>query len=606
MSSESPTRPVCVAVLPFENLSDHREDDYFSRGFVEDLITDLAHFRSLQVISSYTSSKVGAEARSVADAVRELDIDYLLRGHLRRVSDQIRLSAQLLDAVGGRIIWANHFDMPMDAIFEIQDEIVEQVVGAISTQIDKVLLAAARKKPLTSLAAYDCWLRGMNQMRLGTPEADLEARRIFKQALEIDPNYSRAYAGLSLSYFNVWSCQLWEKWEETGRKAYAYALEASRLDDTDHVVQMILGSILLYHRQFDQAEAHVDKSLALNANDADCLVQLSFNKTYLGKAAEGEKLFQKAMRLNPYRNIWYYPYGALTLFCQRRYDPFIEMALKAPLTDVWIDLPVFLAVAYYHTDRPREAAGYLDIFIQTFAEKITAGRPPRPDEMVAWLKQANPFKFEDDSQHFIQGVMAAGLGDRGDTGPSLGVKTVPAPSAGSGSNRFIKQEGLWEMTFDGRTVQMPEMKGFIDIARLLAVPENEIHCTELMGSTDSLSEPAFTLDDKARRAYETRIRDLRDEIGEAESMNDLERTEKLNAELDQLTDHLSRSLGLGRRPRKLDADADRARAAVTWRIRNAIRKIESVHPSLANHFSYAIRTGAFCSYTPEKDTHWKL
>jgi TolB-like protein len=606
MPSDAPGRPVCIAVLPFENLSDHREDEYFSRGFVEDLITDLAHFRSLQVISSYTSHKLGTEARQVVDTARELAIDYLLKGNLRRVSDHVRLSAQLLDAAGDQIVWANRFDMPMDAIFEMQDEIVEQVVGAISAQIDKVLLAAARKKPLTSLAAYDCWLRGMNQMRRGTPEADLEARRIFKQALEIDPGYGRAYAGLSLSHFNDWSCQVWEEWEETGRKAYAYALEASRLDDTDHIVQMILGRILLYRRQFDQAEAHVDKSLALNANDADCLVQLAFNKTYLGKAAAGEKLFLRAMRLNPYRNIWYYPYGALTLFCQRRYDPFIEMALKAPLTDVWVDLPAFLAVAYAHTDRQPEAAAYLDIFIDTFAEKITAGRPPRPDEVVAWLKKANPFKYEDDMQHLIQGVMAAGLGDRGGRVPPAGDKGGPANPEDDAANRFARQGGLWEITFDGHTVRMSEMKGFIDISRLLAVPENEIHCTELMGSTDSLSEPEFTLDEKARQAYETRIRELREEIGEAEAMNDLGRTEKLSAELDQLTDHLSRSLGLGRRPRKLGADADRARAAVTWRIRNAIRKIESVHPSLANHFSHAIRTGAFCSYNPEKDTHWDL
>ena len=202
----------------------------------------------------------------------------------------------MLEADGGRIIWAERYDVPMDEIFEIQDEIVGQVVGAISERIDKTLLIEARKKPLTSLAAYDCWLRGMDRMRLGTPDADLEARRIFKQALEIDPNYSRAYAGLSLSHFNGWSCQLWENWEDNERKAYAYALEASRLDDTDHVAQMILGGILLFRRQFDQAETHVDKSLSLNANDADCLVQLAFNKTYLGKAAEGEQLFLKAMR----------------------------------------------------------------------------------------------------------------------------------------------------------------------------------------------------------------------------------------------------------------------------------------------------------------------
>jgi len=131
-------------------------------------------------------------------------------------------------------------------------------------------------------------------------------------------------------------------------------------------------------------------------------------------------------------------------------------------------------------------------------------------------------------------------------------------------------------------------------------------CSELMGTPDSLSEPTPMLDEKARRAYEARIREIQEEIREAEEMNDLGRSEKLNAEFDQLTDHLSKSLGLGKRSCKLDADTDRARAAVTWRIRNAIRKIEAVHPSLANHLNHAIRTGTFCGYKPEKEPHWHL
>ena len=405
------TRKICIAVLPFESLFDQSDEDYFSRGFVEDLITDLAHFQSLQVISSYSSHKIGAEAHNTIDVARELDIDYLLKGNLRRKSDQVRITAQLLDSSDGRIVWAERYDAPMDTIFEIQDEIVERVVSAISTQIDSVLLAAARKKPITSLAAYDCWLRGMSQMRLATPEADKEARRIFKQALEIDPNYSRAYAGISLSFFNDWSCQLWEQYEETGRRAYDYALAASRLDDTDHVVQMILGRILLYRHMYDQAEQHLDKSLNLNANDADTLSSIAYCKTCLGKAAEGEQLFLKALRLNPYRNTWYYPYGAFTYFFQRKYDKCLETALKAPLTDIWVDLPAFLAAAYVYIDMQQEASHYLDIFINTFTEKITFGRRPQSWEIIDWLKKANPFKQESDSQLMIQGIVSAGLED---------------------------------------------------------------------------------------------------------------------------------------------------------------------------------------------------
>ncbi|MGV7222832.1 MAG: adenylate/guanylate cyclase domain-containing protein [Nitrospinales bacterium] len=415
------TLKICIAVLPFENLFDHRGEDYFSRGFVEDLITDLAHFQSLQVISSYSSRKIGAESHSAIGAARELAVDYLLKGNLRHKSEQVRITVQLLDSSDGRIVWAERYDAPMDTIFEIQDDIVERVVGAISTNIDKALLAVARKKPLTSLAAYDCWLRGMDQMRCGTPEADLEARRILKKALEIDPNYSRAYAGLSLSHFNTWSCQLWEQYEETAHRAYDYALEASRLDETDHVVQMILGRILVYRHQYDLAEVHLDKSLALNSNDADSLAHIAMAKTMLGKAAEGEQLFLKALRLDPYRNVWY-PCGAYTYFFQRQYDTAIETALKGPLTEIWVDLPAYLAAAYAYTGHQQEAEHYLDIFIDEFTKKISSGHRPQPREVIDWLKRANPFKHDDDTKLMVQGILLAGLDGRRDEKQS----TVPA------------------------------------------------------------------------------------------------------------------------------------------------------------------------------------
>lgn len=140
-------------MLPFDNLSDNQEYGYFARGFVEDLITDLAHFPNLQVISSYSARKIGAESRDAETAARTLGINYLLKGNLRRQGEQIRITAQLLSAADGRILWAERYDASLETIFDIQDDIVERAVGAISAQIDKILLAAARNKPLTSLAA---------------------------------------------------------------------------------------------------------------------------------------------------------------------------------------------------------------------------------------------------------------------------------------------------------------------------------------------------------------------------------------------------------------------------------------------------------------------
>ena len=138
---------------------------------------------------------------------------------------------------------------------------------------------------------------------------------------------------------------------------------------------------------------------------------LSASKAFLGKAVEGERLFLKALRLNPYRNTWYYPYGSFTYFVQQQYDKFFKTALKGPLTDVWIDLPAFLAAAYALTDHRQEASHYLDIFIDIFTQKISSGHRPQSQVIIDWMTKANPFKLESDAEHMIQGVVAAGLKD---------------------------------------------------------------------------------------------------------------------------------------------------------------------------------------------------
>lgn len=597
---------VCIAVLPFENLSADSDTDYFSRGFVEDLITDLAHFSTMQVISSYTSRKIGHQTEDEISVADQLSVDYLLKGSLRRLGDQLRINTQLLDvAHAGSILWAERYDAPMDTVFEIQDDIVERVASALLSQIEKTMLAATRTKPLTSLAAYDCWLRGMDHLRQGTLAADREARVMFEQALLVDPNYSRAYAGLSLSYFNEWSCQLWEDWEKNEQNAFKYASQAVELNDSDHVTQMVLGRILLYRRQFDLAERHLDRSLALNTNDADQLAQLATCKAYLGHPREGEWLYRKALRLNPYRNIWYSVYGAMTYFVQHRYPAAIELALKGPLTEVWVDLPGYIASAYAHMGNLEKARDCLAVFIDIFQKEITAGQKPQADQVIDWLTLANPFKHPKDIDHLIDGLVMAGLSGRLSTGQKRQSESS-AVALESTPGVFRKEAQLWRMRFEGKQVQIPEVKGFFDLARLLSQPNAEIHCTQLSQVTAHEGDSGAVIDEKARQAYEKRIRDLQTELEQARQNNDLVQAEKLSAELDQLLEHLSQSLGIGRRPRKFKAPAERARTAVTWRIRSAIRKIKASHPALGRHLSNAVHTGAYCSYTPEKDQSWQV
>lgn len=602
----SSRQPVCIAVLPFENFHGTREHDYFALGFVEDVISDLSHFNNMQVISSYTTRKMDSGSTDLLGVAGQMGIDYLLKGNLRRRGRQIRISPQLINTATAGIMWAEHYDAPLDEkLFEIQDDIVQRVVGAISSKIDKNILSAARNKPLTSLAVYDWWLRGMEHLRKGTPAADGEARQMFQQALDLDPNYSRAYAGLSLSYFNDWSCQLWDQWEETEAKAYTYAKKAYELDDTDHVVQMILGRILLFRRRFDQAEQHLDNALALNANDADNLVQIAFSKALLGNAQEGELLYLKGLTLNPFRENWYYIYGAFTYFMQHGYNRFLETAHKAPLTEVWIDQPAYFAAAYAHMGNMEKASHYLDLLVKTFKDKIFSGRSPQPDEILDWLKMANPFKYETDLEHLTQGLILAGLQQPASKQYRFDDRT-PEASTIEILNIFQKKDGLRQITFEGASIRIPEVKGFHDLERLLTAPENEIHCTELFGSPVRTGQMYKMIDEKARHSYENRIRDLQEEIGDAEQMNDLVRTENLKTEMDHLIEHLSKAMGLGGKARELNSDVERTRSAVTWRIRSAISKISKLHPELGKHLTNAIQTGAFCSYSPEKSMKWQV
>src|SRR5690606_14945570 len=181
--------------------------------FVQDLISELACFPGIGVIAAETTFAVESTGLDDAGIGRRLDVEYLLKGSLRRSARSLRLSAQLVQLPSGQHLWAERFDVPHEKLFAVQDEIAAKVANALTVRIDRTALAATRRRQITSLTAYECWLRGMECLQRGTIEADDEARTFFQQSLSVDPHYARAHAGLSLSHFNEWSCQAWSCWE---------------------------------------------------------------------------------------------------------------------------------------------------------------------------------------------------------------------------------------------------------------------------------------------------------------------------------------------------------------------------------------------------------
>jgi hypothetical protein len=171
---------------------------------------------------------------------------------------------------------------------------------------------------------------------------------------------------------------------------------------------------------------------------------------------------------------------------------------------------------------------------------------------------------------------------------------------------FVLEGGVWAVTFAGRTVRQPATKGLADLATLLGRAGREVHCTELADAAVEQPDTGEVLDTQARRRYERRIVELQDDLTEAEERGDRGRAEAAGLELDLLVEQLAAARGLGGRARRPGGSAERARTAVTWRIRSAIKRIEGVHPDLGRHLHTAIRTGSWCSYRPEHPVAWRV
>jgi hypothetical protein len=273
----------------------------------------------------------------------------------------------------------------------------------------------------------------------------------------------------------------------------------------------------------------------------------------------------------------------------------VGLLTKAPTSAV--DTPAYLAAAHALLGDRVQARTYLELFLSEIVEKITFGRVPEAGEPLRWVVQVNPFRRSEDVERLARGLELAGLSADPDAHHPVTRRTGAA-------SMFRREDGRWTLAFEGTAVQLSEAKGLQDLAQLLAQPQQEIHCLELAGRTVEPTGDAPMLDERARREIGGRVRELQETIDEAETDHDPGRAESAREELERIVDLLSGSLGLGGKPRRLGSAAERARSAVTWRIRNAIRKIASVHPPLGRHLDNAIRTGTYCTYVPEKTVDW--
>ena len=285
-----------IAVLPFDNLSDDPQQEYFSDGLAEDLITDLSKISRLSVAARNSSFTYKGRAVKVQDVSRELGVTHVLEGSVRKMGDRLRINAQLIDGADGRHIWAERYDGNMAEIFEFQDNIREQIVSALQVRLTPTDKTLTERKPTDSVEAYDLFLRGRANYYRYTPEDLLEAIKCFEEAIEIDPNFADAYGYLSYCHFYGWAL-IWPGYDGNLDRANKLAEKGVALDGTSAIALARLGWIQTFLHRHDQGVANLEKAMAMAPSNADVIATFAQVLNYSGNPERGMQLQEKAFSI---------------------------------------------------------------------------------------------------------------------------------------------------------------------------------------------------------------------------------------------------------------------------------------------------------------------
>jgi TolB-like protein/Tfp pilus assembly protein PilF len=302
ITQEAPALPLpdkpSIVVLPFVNMSGDPGQEYFSDGLTEVLTGDLTRLSGLFVIARNSAFTYKGKAVKVQDVGREMGVRYVLEGSVLKSGDQVRITAQLIDATTGYHLWSERYDRPLKDIFALQDEIVQKIVTTLKLQLTLWEQGILVRKTTDNLEAYDYVLRGREFYERNTKEAVAQARQMFEKAIELDPRYAEAYALLGLTYNRAWGMR-WSVDPKTLDRASELAQQAITLDDSMPYAHSLLGGIYAMKQQYDQALAESERALALDPNNAESYAWQAHILNLAGRPEEAIQLMAQAMRLNP-------------------------------------------------------------------------------------------------------------------------------------------------------------------------------------------------------------------------------------------------------------------------------------------------------------------
>ena len=384
-----------VVVLPFENRSGEASENFLADGFTEDIIHALSRFRALRVIARDSAFVFKGRSTSAHQVANQLGVHYVISGRMRRMTGRIRLCVELADCLSGVVIWSETFDRDAEAIFEIQDEIVELTASAMAIQIETAERRRCKQARTETLAAYGLLLMGQEQIHRTSSAANRRARGFYERALDLQPDYGRAYAMISRTFNYDWRYSWTERSHEPLERSFAMAQRAIALDPGDARSFAEMGYVQLYRKQHAASLAAYERGLGLNPNDPAILAELGDALGHAGQAERAIELIQKAIRLNPFFPDSYLWKLGGAYYALERYEDAIRCILRM--------------------NDPSEGRRVLAASYAQIGEHDLAHRQAReileahPDFSLDYWRGILPERQPAAVDHFIEGLEKAGL-----------------------------------------------------------------------------------------------------------------------------------------------------------------------------------------------------
>ncbi len=390
-----PDKPsIAIAVLPFENMSGDPEQEYFSDGMVEEIITALSRFKWAFVIARNSSFTLKGKAVDIREVGRRLGVRYVLQGSVRKAAGKVRITGQLIDTVTGAHIWADRFERDLTDVFALQDEVTLAVVSAIQPKIFQTEIALSTRRRPENLTAYDFWLRAIQHSSLSTREGLAEAIRLVRRALELDPGFGRAASLASVFHLNNFVFGYSTDPQFELEEAVRLSRLALRIDDGDPNTLARAGLISAYVvRDSESALEMVDRAVALNPNSFDAWHARGWVYSAAGQPQEAVRSFERGIRMSPIDPAMFAGMG-MALIELRRFDEAIVAGRKAQRHNPSHPLAYLcLASAFAHLGRDAEAR-------EAAARLLEVN--PALSGWIAWSGQSN-------AQLVTEGLRKAGL-----------------------------------------------------------------------------------------------------------------------------------------------------------------------------------------------------